>query len=52
MAFCQRLGMPLQLVGAKQIGSQRLLIAVLVWESITVEARLETVYAPLNLILT
>jgi hypothetical protein len=43
MAFCKRHGMPCQLVGAKQLRSQRLLIAVLAQEGITVEARLETV---------
>ena len=43
MAFCQRLGMSLQLVGAEQLRSQRLLIAILEWEGIAVEARLETV---------
>jgi len=43
MAFCQRHGMPLQLVGAEQLRSQRLLIAIMAQEAIAVEARLETV---------
>jgi hypothetical protein len=43
MAFCQDLGMPLQLVGAEQLGSQRLIIAVLKMEGIAVKASLETI---------
>jgi len=43
MAFCQSLGMSLQLVGAEQLRSQRLLTAVLEYKGISVEARLEAI---------
>jgi hypothetical protein len=40
MSLSQRSSMPLQSVGAEQLRSQRLLIAILVQEAIAVDARL------------